>query len=141
MHGQSTLFAYGSLMFPEVWMQVVGRGRESVEATLAGHTAFTVHGYSFPGLVPTTAPEATTPGRLYFDLSCEDWRRLDEFEDTFYHRLPVDARTSDGQCHAAAAYIVDPAEIHVLSETVWDSERFARQDLSRFVERAFGSGN
>ena len=84
------------------------------------------------------SPSDTAPGRLYFDLGAEDWQRLDAFEDTFYDRLPVEARAGDGQIHTASAYIVDPAEIGVLSETLWRADWFEEHALANFVDRICG---
>jgi len=124
-------------MFPEVWMHVVGRERPSSETTLAGHTAFTVAGYSFPGMVATSTGDSTR-GRLYSGLDADDWRRLDAFEDVFYERSRVTVQSADGQQHPASAYLVMPDHHHVLSETVWTSEWFAEHALGDFLDRICG---
>ncbi len=131
-----TLFAYGSLMFDEVWLHVVGRGRPSAAAALRDHAAYTVAGYSFPGMVAETG--ATTPGRLYFDLSPGDWERLDAFEDTFYQRLAVSAVDAGGQAHHAQAYLVPAARADVLSATRWTPGWFADHALGDFLDRIAG---
>ncbi len=46
MPAQDSLFAYGSLMFPEVWLHVVGHERPATAVTLPGHLAYRVRGYS-----------------------------------------------------------------------------------------------
>lgn len=138
MSAESTLFAYGSLMFPEVWWHVVGHERPSVPATLRGHSAFTVRGYSFPGLLQST-PESTTPGRLYFELDAEDWRKLDEFEDRFYVRQRVEVETENaGKPLGALAYLVDPSQSSVLSEQMWDPSWFGEHALGDFLDRISG---
>ena len=131
------LFAYGSLMFPEVWLHVVGRQRPSTPAELSGHTAFTVAGYSFPGLVPAGA-DALAPGRLYSGLDGEDWRKLDAFEDTFYRREVVVVTGENGQTHQAEAYLVMPDHRDVLSEVEWGAEWFAEHALADFLDRICG---
>lgn len=131
-----TLFAYGSLMFPEVWMHVAGRERRSARASLAAHTALTVRGYTFPGLIPS--PGSATPGRLYFDLDTDDWARLDAFEDTFYRREMVEATDAQGQLHRACAYVVMPDHRDVLSEAVWDAAWFEQHALADFLDRICG---
>ena len=133
----TALFAYGSLIFPEVWMHVVGRQRPSAEASLAGHLAFTVRGYSFPGMVPTSIADST-PGRIYFNLEAEDWRQLDAFEDTFYQRIGVAVITTDGERHIANAYTVMPEHSGFLSDTVWTAEWFAENALGDFLDRICG---
>jgi gamma-glutamylcyclotransferase (GGCT)/AIG2-like uncharacterized protein YtfP len=135
----TTLFAYGSLMFPEVWWHVVGRERRSAGASLGGFRALTAAGYTFPGLVPWD-PAALTPGRLYFDLDAKDWQRLDDFEDTFYQRQTVTAETADGSPVEAEAYVVMPERAEVLSDTIWTPEWFEKNALADFVDRITGFG-
>ena len=47
------LFAYGTLMFSEVWLYLIGRECPRMEAKLLNHSAFIVNGYTFPGLRET----------------------------------------------------------------------------------------
>ncbi len=103
-----TLFAYGSLMFPTVWQEVVGRDFATTPAVLDGHTAFCVTGHTFPALVPDD-PAASTSGLVYFDVDAAATARLDAFEGTFFHRVPVTVRLESGETIPAEAFLATPA--------------------------------
>lgn len=137
MPADDRLFAYGSLMFPEVWLHVVGHESPSIPVTLPGHLAYRVRGYSFPGLIKT-APGDVAPGLMYSGLDAEDWRRLDAFEDTFYRRLPVEVQAEDGQNHTVWAYVVPPEARTVLSDEVWTGAWFEKNALGDFLDRICG---
>ena len=78
------IFTYGSLMFPNVWEQVV-RGRyASVKAALEDHARYAIAGESYPGMVAQTG--ATVEGILYLDIDAADIARLDTFEGHDYRR-------------------------------------------------------
>jgi gamma-glutamylcyclotransferase (GGCT)/AIG2-like uncharacterized protein YtfP len=81
------LFAYGTLMFPDVWAKAAREECVSRRAVLRGYEARRLSGVSFPGLIE--APEVSTPGLLYLNVSAEAIKRLDAYEDDFYVRVPV----------------------------------------------------
>lgn len=126
------LFAYGSLMFPQVWKHVVGHPCPTEPATLAGHTAFRVREQNFPGMIATTA-SAQTEGQLVRGLSSADWQVLDAFEDVFYDRETVMVVNAAGAPHEAQTYIVRTADHGVLSEEVWTAGWFQEHGLAPFL--------
>ena len=125
------LFTYGSLMFPEVWRPVAGGEYTGVAATLSDHAAWKVRGESYPGLAP--AAGRTTAGVLYLEVSAAAIDRLDAFEGSFYERIVVGVRTSEGADVTAFAYVVAPGHRHELADTLWDAEEFRRLHLSGFL--------
>ncbi len=137
MSADNQLFAYGSLMFPEVWWHVVGSEPVTSDAVLPGHLAYTVGGQTFPGLVPASAGDRVA-GVLYSGLTDRDWRRLDAFEDEFYLRAPVRPELPDGTTTGASTYLVPPGRRAVLSGTLWDRDGFERTSLATFVDRICG---
>lgn len=84
------LFVYGTLQFPEVLEALLGRIPDSALATARGWRAAALERRVYPGLVPA---DGTATGLLLSDLSREEWRILDDFEDDRYdlRRLQLSA--------------------------------------------------
>jgi gamma-glutamylcyclotransferase (GGCT)/AIG2-like uncharacterized protein YtfP len=74
------LFAYGTLLDKRIMFKVIGRSLPTpVPATLLGYRKWeTTLGY------PVVLPEvgATCSGYVFFSLTPQDWKRLDEYENT-----------------------------------------------------------
>ncbi|CAN5425918.1 hypothetical protein BH09VER1_BH09VER1_30050 [soil metagenome] len=124
------LFAYGTLMFPEVISAVVGRAPVGLAAEIAGYRNCAVKDHSFPGLL--YAGEGIVTGVLYPGLSLTEWAKLDAFEDDFYRLQKVEVMT-EGKPRAALAYIVPPENADVLTQETWDAEAFRRDLLPRYM--------
>ena len=128
------LFAYGTLMFPLVIGEVIGRIPDGRPGTVDGHLRLEVAGHTFPGLIPNQAtPDATVNGILYHGLEPEEWQRLNEFEDDFYVLSEVPVRTADGQTITALAYLVPESSRSVLNNVPWNEEFFRQRYLESFV--------
>jgi len=130
-----SLFAYGTLVFPEIWNRVTGDTgpRASVRATLEGFALCKVRESTFPGIVaePGAPP---VPGLIYFDLDEEVLARLDAYEDGFYARITVMAdRENRAGPIACQAYAVPPAlRERFLTDEPWSAEDFAAKHLRAF---------
>ena len=57
------LFAYGTLMFPEVWRQVVGTPHSGTPAAAHGYAAYRVKNAVYPGLV--CEEDSSTSGQVF----------------------------------------------------------------------------
>jgi gamma-glutamylcyclotransferase (GGCT)/AIG2-like uncharacterized protein YtfP len=134
------VFTYGTLMFPEVWQAVVGRSFETVEGTAAGFEVFRVRDAVFPGITVGSGA-CSVPGIVYLDVDQESAERLDRFEDDFYERRAIAVDCRDGERRMADAYIVAPANQHVLTSEPWGREAFlASGGLEQFISRFAGFG-
>jgi gamma-glutamylcyclotransferase (GGCT)/AIG2-like uncharacterized protein YtfP len=111
------LFAYGTLMFPEVWARAAREECVSRRAVLHGYEARRLSGVSFPGLIE--APEISTPGLLYLDVSPEAMRRLDAYEDDFYVRVEVRVELEDGGTLPAQVYLMSPEHRFMVLPERW----------------------
>jgi len=132
------VFAYGSLMFPEVWQTVVGRDFETVEGMAAGYSIFRVRDAVFPGIA-AAADECVAPGVVYLDVDDASLVRLDRFENDFYERLKLPVDCSDGQRRAADAYVVPAKNRHVLTAEPWTATAFVSSGgLADFIQRFHG---
>jgi gamma-glutamylcyclotransferase (GGCT)/AIG2-like uncharacterized protein YtfP len=119
------IFTYGSLMFDEVWRQVVNGRYRSEAATLHHHQRHALTGLSYPGVV--AAPGAQVAGRLYLGVSAEDMARLDAFEGAEYRRDALQVMLAGGAPASAWTYIwLDPQR---LSGRPWQSEAFGLHEF------------
>ena len=134
------VFTYGTLMFPEVWLAVVGRAFETVDGTAAGFEVFRVRDAVFPGII-AGAGACSVPGVVYLEVDQESTERLDRFEDDFYERCAISIDCNDGRRRTADAYVVPLANRNVLTSEPWSRESFlATGGLQQFISRFAGFG-
>jgi gamma-glutamylcyclotransferase (GGCT)/AIG2-like uncharacterized protein YtfP len=134
------LFAYGTLLLPEVMAAVAGRRLAARPALLRGFARRAVRGEVYPGLV--REPGAVTRGVLYERVDPALWARLDRFEGPLYERRDVSV-TQVGRARRAATYVVRADRLAALAEAPWDPEAFARRHAARYVAgcRAWARGD
>lgn len=125
------VFTYGSLMFDEVWLHVVGRAGPSVTACLRGFEAWKISGESFPGLTPADGHQVT--GRVWLAVTPAELARLDAFESGIYDRERVSVTASDGPTLDCWTYVVRGDCRSLLLNEPWDREEFRRHHLATFL--------
>ena len=130
------VFAYGTLMHPDVMRMVTGSPRTCQRAVLAGYARYRVRGEFYPGLIP--AQGAKTAGILYRGLVRTEVRRLDAFEGALYERRRVLIRLAGGEWLDAQTYVVVPSCRHRLSDQPWSLDAFARRHVGQFMGRYSG---
>ena len=131
------LFAYGTLMFSEVWIHLIGRECSRIEAELHNHSALRVNGHTFPGL-RETKDNNCVKGILYSGIIKKDWDILDDFEGDFYERVPVKVYSEKNIIHLAYTYIVKPQNYGKLSGELWDANWFKKNMLGQYMDRICG---
>lgn len=127
------LFAYGTLMIPEIWTAVTGSESVGEPATLRSHARLLVAGADFPGLVVSNDPNRRVAGCLYRDLDESLFQRLDRYEDDFYQRRQVNVDCATGEQLACQTYLVPREHHHLLSDSEWNPETFRANALSRYL--------
>ena len=106
------VFAYGTLVLPEIRDRVLGHPVETTEAILHGHSK--VCGWDYLTLVPS---DSSVRGVL-FEADERDVKRMDVWEDVpMYELVPVSVETADGVVEAFAYIMPEPPEHY---ETVGD---------------------
>ncbi len=130
------VFAYGTLMHPDVMRVVTGSLRTYQSALLPGYARYRVRGEFYPGLIPAQA--AQTSGVLYRGLVRTEVRKLDAFEGVLYERRRVLVRLAGGEWLEAQAYVVVPSCRHRLSDQPWSLDAFARRHVEQFMGRYSG---
>ena len=125
------LFAYGTLMFPQVFRHVTGRHAVGRPAELSGFGRFRLHGRSYPGLVPMSGERVR--GLLYEGISAPQLRRLDIFEGRIYRRKKVRVRDVRGRSVMAWTYVIPAQHRALLCRQSWDASVFSRRHIQRFL--------
>jgi hypothetical protein len=120
------LFVYGTLAFPEVLQVLLGRVPDSTAVAVSGWRVAALPDLVEPAMV---SAEAIASGRLITDLSAQEWRIVDAFEDDIYELCPVSL--ADGR--QAWAYVC--ANHDRVSVADWDAEQFERNDLVAYLKR------
>jgi gamma-glutamylcyclotransferase (GGCT)/AIG2-like uncharacterized protein YtfP len=126
------LFAYGTLLFPQVLRALIGRVPQSHAVCISGWRVAALKDRIYPGLVASS--EGIAHGRLLVGLSADEWRLLDNFEDPKYELRQM--TLSSG--HDGLAYVwVDDADT---CSDAWDIESFTLMHLPAYVERCVARG-
>jgi len=137
----SRLFAYGTLMFPEVRRALIGDDLPTAPVELAGYARYTVrhpHLAPFPAIVPR--PDREVTGVLLYDLDAVARDALDQFERIdagLYRKVVLSVRDRAGLTATAVSYVAGPGVASHLRGP-WDPESFRRNQLASFMERVFG---
>ena len=126
------IFAYGTLMIPEVMYAVTTREFLFKNAMLRGYARFTVKGESYPGIIPVT--DAATKGIIYFDVDKLSLARLDAFEGDMYQRTPVRVEMEKDEILNAETYVIKPEYRGYLSSKEWNVKEFNQKHLGAFLE-------
>ncbi len=134
---RQTLFVYGSLMSSTVIQIVIGRVPPSYSATLTGFACYYVQGATYPGI--TAERNKRTSGLILRELTGSEVACLDDYEDTFYCRMPITVETSDGS-ETTMAYVVPIECRHLLSPRAWSWQEFEQLHLQDYIVRLRGCG-
>jgi gamma-glutamylcyclotransferase (GGCT)/AIG2-like uncharacterized protein YtfP len=125
------LFAYGTLMDPEILTAVTGHARRGCPARLAGYRRFLVRGTQYPAVVPAMGRRVS--GILYRGVSRRDWSRLDRFEGGLYRRQLVRVQIEGGGWVSATVYVLRDEHRQLLSNRPWDFALFQREGKRQFA--------
>lgn len=129
------IFTYGSLMFAEVWQDIVKLPYENQPAWLDGFRRTYILGDQYPVVLPR-AGQKNLQGVVYFSVKNQDITRLDRFEGDHYYRRRVHPTIqADGQTKTIEAdlYVLKPKYAHLASTRPWDPEIFEVRELRHFL--------
>jgi hypothetical protein len=120
-------FCYGTLQFDAVLEGLLGRMPARAPASALGWRAAALEGRVYPGLVHS--PHGVSADRMILtDLSDQEWRILDTFEDDVYELQPV--TLASGRSGWAYVWPAGP----VLDQD-WDPDAFADKHLQTYAAR------
>lgn len=126
------LFAYGTLMDPEIMAQVTGAEYRSEKATLPQYVRKTVWGEVYPAIIKRSG--SSVDGVVYFDITPEIFDRLDNFEGPLYVRKKVVVTCDNDESVGTYTYVISPDFIHQLSDDDWSFEDFLANDKQLFQD-------
>ncbi len=127
------LFAYGTLLAPELLYSVVGRRIKGQPAVLQGYICRRVRRAAYPAI--TKLDGATTHGSMYCGIDDLAWRRLDDFESNLYERRLIELTQANGSPAMAYTYVIADTYKDRLTDEAWEFERFRRLHLGRYLNR------
>ncbi|MBN2162962.1 MAG: gamma-glutamylcyclotransferase [Pontiellaceae bacterium] len=119
------LFAYGTLMWPEVLEAVIGHRLSGAPDALLGYCRLRVRGEHYPVVVPEEG--GRVEGILYDNLSESDFRHLDHFEGEEYERKILKVGETE-----AAVYVLSDRWRHIAEDSAWHPEQMLPQHLAAF---------
>ncbi len=131
------LFTYGSLMFDEVWSQLVRGVYRKRSARLRGFTRRRVRGDVYPVIIRSHEAD-WVEGVVYFDVGPDDLKRLDLFEAEPYDRQTHVVVVEGGEEQYVDAYVLKDCYRHMLHDCEWDPNWFQREALPLFLHRYKG---
>lgn len=124
-------------MSPDIMEEVSGGQFASYHAVAEGFQRFCVRHEPYPGMVSSSAGEVM--GVVYEGLDSVAMHRLDIFEGEMYLRLPIKVkRTTDNFTMEVMAYIVKGDQQHLLTERIWNYEKFLEKGKRIFTEQYVG---
>jgi gamma-glutamylcyclotransferase (GGCT)/AIG2-like uncharacterized protein YtfP len=130
------VFAYGTLVYPQLVEAVTGRGFESEPATLPRYEAYLVERLCYPAAVESR--ESRMRGRLYRRVDEVALARLDRFEGIEYERRRVRVETDDGNRIECFAWMPAARLRTRVSVTRWCPDQFAREQMREWLDACRG---
>jgi gamma-glutamylcyclotransferase (GGCT)/AIG2-like uncharacterized protein YtfP len=127
-----SLFTYGSLMFPQVWHQLVPQTRPSHPAFLTKFSRRLILLDTYPLLIEDA--NGGILGTVYSQLSGSDLERLDYFEGEIYQRVTVAVHTEQG-IKPCQTYIPKPQYRCLAMQDYWRGDIFRAVQMSIFLGR------
>ncbi len=135
MVGTEDVFAYGTLMLPEIVRALLGRLPEGEAARLAGYIRHPIRGEAYPGVI--AQPDAAVDGVLWHGLHSGEMALLDAWEGPYYERRRIAVRPCsaiDGPTLAAWAWVVLDHQAAVLEAGDWSATAFREHKAALWIE-------
>lgn len=126
------VFAYGSLMFDQVWSKVVSGRYAKVTARLYGYKRRKIRGEVYPAVLPGTNRDHVD-GIIYLDVSKGDLKNLDAFEGEYYQKQMAECGLPDGSNVTAWVYVFKEQYRDLLEDEPWDPVQFLEGGIHTFL--------
>lgn len=130
---EENLFVYGTLMFPDVYREIVGHYPDYLNASLKGFERKSVLGKSikcpYPALV---VGDGVLEGKLIKNVTSSAMVLLDQYEGKEYSRIKVDVVVGN-EMISASSYIWNFTSDNMLGD-VWDVAKFYEDELSDYLK-------
>jgi gamma-glutamylcyclotransferase (GGCT)/AIG2-like uncharacterized protein YtfP len=128
------LFAYGTLMFPEVWERVVGIRSVGEPATLVGYVVRRAADDVYPVLIRGEEHDRVA-GLVFRDIDEQTLAKLDAYESDLYDRIAVSVVLESGEALECQAYVLPARLRRNASGEAWNRKEFAAHALNEYIDR------
>jgi gamma-glutamylcyclotransferase (GGCT)/AIG2-like uncharacterized protein YtfP len=126
------LFAYGTLLAPELLAVVLGiPGPSGRPAKLRDYACFKVRNAAYPAIIYRES--CATQGRVFAGISPDLWSRLDRFESSLYKREIVTLELANQEFIEAQTYVLSDDSHGLLTNESWDLETFRCHHLKKYL--------
>jgi gamma-glutamylcyclotransferase (GGCT)/AIG2-like uncharacterized protein YtfP len=115
----SNLFVYGTLLSKDIWKSIVSGDYAFDSAVLEGFARKKVKGKNYPGLIEQNG--STVEGRIYYDISEEDFVKLDAYEGEEYRRIKVPVFLASGKNTECFTYAFKREYFDKLTKNDWSA--------------------
>ena len=127
MATQTHLFAYGTLMLPEMVHQLLGRAITSVPGTLHGYACYEVKHQIYPAIIAVDG--SLVSGLVYQNILEIDLEKLDQYEGDMYERTKVKVELADGRDLLCQTYVCKVEYQACLLNKLWTPSRISPEGL------------
>ena len=133
------IFAYGSLMFEQVWAVVAKGSYATTKARLFGYQRRKIKGETYPALIPGS-PDDIVDGVIYLDVDAIDRDRLDRFEGMYYAKKLETFTISCTRKLSAYVYVFKQDFNALVEEESWSPKWFEKVGIHKFMAAYSGYG-
>ena len=127
------VFAYGTLIFPEVIKAVSGKRLVGEPAKLNSYKRRVLKDKIYPGVLKDEV--SSVEGVLYKNLCPKTVLKLDDFEDGLYEKVELPVETADGKTELADVYVISKKDRHKLSFKPWSDNEFSKKHLKKYTSK------
>lgn len=117
------IFAYGSLTFEHIWLEVTGKTNTYTTAFIANIARKKLMHKPYPGGIKLTGLPPLK-GTLYFDITAQQIECLDDFEGDLYHREKHEVTLENGAKECAYIYLIKDTYHSLVSNEDWELADF-----------------
>ena len=125
------VFTYGSLMFEEIWTNVVAGNYSRQDARLYGYLRRKIRGEIYPAVI-AGSNEDYVDGKIYLDVSIDDINSLDVFEGEYYQKRSCECQLDGGRKIPACVYVFKNKFQYLIESEAWDPDEFSKAGVVKF---------
>jgi len=124
------LFVYGTLLFPEILDELLGRSPLSYEWAVRGWRRVVLKDRDFPGLVRSHADDMTL-GQVLVDLTCVEFDALRRYEGPMYELMEIGHGFSG---HKVFAYVCTDSGL-TDGRPEWEVDDFPAEKMVEYIDQ------
>jgi gamma-glutamylcyclotransferase (GGCT)/AIG2-like uncharacterized protein YtfP len=129
------IFAYGTLMLPQVLEALTGNLFIPKAATLNGYSRYVFKGKCYPGIIEDK--KGIVEGVLYSDIDDRTLSIMDWFEKVLYDRHLLTVHV-ENESILAYTYVVPDNHQKKLDHLSWSLEKFIEEYSETYIKKCFG---